>query len=192
MRAGKLPGRNQTNVRQPALDRGMLRHVLGLTAVVVRVLRGIAVADVALALICAPRAASRVSMCGAPRQPRCRRTPGGARQGHGADSEGRNHRVVEAPGLRVAVARLRRRLRQPCPQRYLLALWEECSEQYRGDSHDSTGVPPQLEEMRPIGTEPPSASWMSRPVSQQTAEKVFHACAPRAWLLARAHGSRQA
>ena len=39
--------------------------------------------------------------------------------------------------------------------------------------HTCTGVPPQLDEIRPIGTVPPSASWMSRPISQHTAENVF-------------------
>ena len=37
-----------------------------------------------------------------------------------------------------------------------------------------TGVPPQFEEISPIGTVPPRASWTSRAVSQQTALNVFH------------------
>jgi hypothetical protein len=40
-----------------------------------------------------------------------------------------------------------------------------------GVVQDSTGVPPQLLLMRPIGTAPPSASKTSRPKIQQTAEK---------------------
>ena len=38
-------------------------------------------------------------------------------------------------------------------------------------------VPPQFELIKPTGT--PSASWISRPVSQQTALNSFHAVPPR-------------
>jgi hypothetical protein len=61
-----------------------------------------------------------------------------------------------------------------------------------GGCQSSTLVPPQLLEISPRGTFPPSASWISRPVRKQTAEKVFQAgLRPRAAELAGSHSSRQ-
>ena len=61
-----------------------------------------------------------------------------------------------------------------------------------GGCQSSTLVPPQLLEISPRGTFPPSASWTSRPVRKQTAEKVFQAgLRPRAAELAGSHSSRQ-
>ena len=45
-------------------------------------------------------------------------------------------------------------------------------------------------EIKPIGTVPPSASWTSRAVKKQTAEKWSHLAAPRAAALAGSHNSR--
>mmetsp|Transcript_22166 Transcript_22166/g.31206 ORF Transcript_22166/g.31206 Transcript_22166/m.31206 type:complete len:95 (+) Transcript_22166:996-1280(+) len=68
-------------------------------------------------------------------------------------------------------------------------------ELYRSPSvpgvHNCTGVPPQLDEINPIGTSPPSASWMSRPVNQHTALNVFHAPPPSAFELAGSQFSLQ-
>ena len=41
-----------------------------------------------------------------------------------------------------------------------------------GDAHCSTPVPPTLLEIKPSGTFPPSECHISRPLNQQTAEKL--------------------